>query len=225
MSVLRAAVQLAQKDLRIELRSREILVTTALFAVLIVIMASLALYTDPVSAPQIAPGVLWIAIVFAGVLAMARSWGREREGSPIDGLIVAPIPRAAIYLGKFASTLVFLALVQCILVPLTALLFHLDVGAVVGRLIALLALGSIGFAAAGCLFSVMSVRTRARELMLSVVIFPLVTPALLCGAVATKELLSGASMMQTLGWLRILAAFDVLFLTAGVVLFETLASE
>jgi heme exporter protein B len=225
VSLWRAVAILAAKDLRIELRTKEIIATTGLFAVLVVVMASLSFYLDPISAPRLAPGVLWISVAFAGVLAMARAWAREREMEVMTALLLSPAPRAAIYLGKAAAVLVFLCVVEVLLLPLVAVLFHVDLLPVLGRVVGLLLLGTVGFVAAGTLFSAMSVRTRARDLAIAVTLFPLITPALLTGVVATREALAGAPLEATLDWMRILLAFDVLFVAAGVGLFETLMAE
>ena len=225
MKTLRAALAIAGKDLRIELRTGEITVTTGLFAVLVTIMVSLSFYVDPPTARRIAPGVLWIAVAFSGVIAMGRSWARERDHDVLRGLFLAPIPRAAIYLGKAFGTLVFLLVVEAILVPLVGLLFHVPLLPYLGALSLLLALGTIGFVATGSLFAAMGVRSGGRELALSVVLFPLVTPALLCGVVATREVLGGAPFAETVGWLRTLVAFDIVFLTGGLYLFEPLTSD
>ena len=225
MSVLRAAALVAGKDLRIELRTGEIVVTTLFFAVLVAILSSLSFYVDDATARLIAPGVLWISIAFSGVLAMGRTWAREREQDVMRALLLAPISRSAIYLGKAIGALFFLFTVEIFLLPLVGVLYHVDLVPVLGPVILVLLLGTIGFVAAGTLFAAMSVRTRARELVLSVVLFPLVAPALLCGVVATRDLLGGVSFMETLGWLRLLGAFDIAFVAAGLVLFGPLMTD
>jgi len=225
VSVLRAAALVAGKDLRIELRTGEIVVTTLFFAVLVAILSSLSFYVDDATARLIAPGVLWISIAFSGVLAMGRTWAREREQDVMRALLLAPISRSAIYLGKAIGALFFLFTVEIFLLPLVGVLYHVDLVPVLGPVILVLLLGTIGFVAAGTLFAAMSVRTRARELVLSVVLFPLVAPALLCGVVATRDLLGGVSFMETLGWLRLLGAFDIAFVAAGLVLFGPLMTD
>jgi heme exporter protein B len=214
-----------QKDLQIELRTGEIVITTGLFASLVAVLASLSLYVDENSARLVAPGVLWITVAFAGVLAMNRSWSREREHDAFRALLLAPIPRWSIYLGKMLGTLAFMGAVELLLVLEVAVLFNLDLRAALPILGALLGLGTLGFAAAGNLFAAMSVRTRARDLLLAVVLFPVIAPALLCGVVATRELLGGAPWSELGGWLRILGAFDLVCVTAGVLLFEPLVAE
>lgn len=226
MNTLTAALSVLRKDLRIEARTGEVIITTGLFALLIAVLTSLSFYTDPLNARRIASGVLWIAIAFAGVLAMGRSWSRERENDAMRGLLLSPIPRASIYLGKLLGSLVFLSVVEALLAVVVGVLFNLDLGAVIGPLAVLLLLGSIGFAATGNLFAAMGVRTRARDMLLAVVVFPVVAPALLCGVVATRELLvNGATLDDLAGWLRILLAFDLAFVTAGVYLFEPLMTD
>ncbi|MGD8858807.1 MAG: heme exporter protein CcmB [Myxococcales bacterium] len=223
--LVRASMLLLRKELRIELRTREIVVTTGLFATLVTVLTSLSFYVDRKSGPLVAPGVLWIAVTFSGVLAMGRSWARERDHDAFRGLLLSPVPRSAIYLSKVMATLIFLAVVELVLVAEVAVLFNLDLGGKLGALLSLLALGTVGFCATGNLFAALSVRTRAREMMLSVIVFPVVAPALLSGVVATRELLGGAPMSEIAGWLQILAAFDLAFLAAGIALFDTLVSD
>ena len=225
IDVLRAARLIAAKDLRTELRTGEVVVGTGLFAVLIVILASLSFYVDTATAKRIAPGVLWIAIAFGGVLAMTRSWAQERENDVLRGILLTPIPRAALYVGKGLSVLAFMVAIEIFLCPLVALLFHVDLVRVAGSLFALVFLGTVGFVAAGTLFSAMTVRTRARDLALSIVLFPLITPALIAGVVATREVLAGASFSETIAWMRILLAFDLVFIAAGLWLFDALISD
>ena len=223
--MMRAILHIFQKDLHIEWRTGEVVLSTSLFAGLVAILSSLSFYIDRDSAARVAPGVLWIAIAFAGVLALGRSWSRERENEAFVALLMAPIPRAAIYLGKGLAVLLFLLIVEVLLVLVVAVLFSLDLWSILAPLSLLLLLGTIGFVAAGNLFAAMGVRTRARDLLLSVAMFPVITPALLCGVVATRELLGGASLAEISAWLRILGSFDLAFITVGVLLFEPLISD
>jgi heme exporter protein B len=222
---LRAAWLVLRKDLKIELRTGEVVVTTALFASLVTVISSLSFYVDEKSARLVAPGVLWIAVAFSGVLAMGRSWSRERDNDVLRGLLLSPVPRSAIYVGKSIGTILFLAVVEVVLVLEVALLFNLDLAAIIGPLSVLLALGTIGFAAAGNLFAAMGTRTSARDMVLAVALFPVIAPALLCGVVATRELLLGAPFSEMWAWIRILAAFDVAFVTVGMLLFEPLVCD
>jgi len=216
---------IALKDLRVEWRTREIIFTTGLFGVLVIIISSLSFYLSRDLSSRLAPGVIWVAIAFCGVLSMSRSWARERENDAVRGLLLSPIPRPSIFLGKWLSGMFLLLAIEAFLVPLVAFFFHLDLTPVWGRLSLVILMGSAGFLAAGTLFSALSVRSRARDLMLSVVIFPLIAPALLSAVVATREIFAGAPLEETLEWLRVLAAFDIIFLAGGYLLFEPLMSE
>ena len=225
MTLWPAALCVLRKDLRIELRTGEVVITTALFATLVTVLASLSFFIDDAGARLVAPGVLWIAVAFSGVLAMSRSWSRERDNEAFRGLLLSPAPRAALYLGKLLGTLVFMFVVESVVVLEVGILFNLELAGVLGPLVLLLVLGTVGFAAAGNLFAAMGVRTSARDLVLAVALFPVIAPALLCGVVGTRELLAGAPLHDIWAWVRILAAFDVMFVTAGVLLFEPLVCD
>lgn len=224
-ATLRAALLVCGKDLRVEARTREITVSAGLFALLVAVLTSLSFFVDDLGPARTAPGVLWIAIAFSGVLVVGRSWSRERENDAFRALLLSPIPRASIFVGKTLSTVAVLALVELLLVPVVGILFRADLFAVAGPLVVLLFLGTLGFAAAGTLFGAMSVKTRARELVLSVVLFPLVAPALLSAVVGTRELLAAAPLDEVVGWMRVLLAYDLVVVTLGWILFEPLTSD
>lgn len=225
MNLVQGAWWVAKKDLLIERRTKEVVVTTGLFACLVVILSSLSFYLDPVNARRIAPGVLWVSVTFSGILLVGRGWAREREGDPMRALLLSPLPRGAVYLGKLASNLCFALGIELVIVPLVALFFHIDLLPVLGPLFAVVLTGTLGFVAAATLFGALSVRGGARDLTLSIVIFPLITPALLAATVATKELFAGAGFEQAIGWLQILVSFDLFFVFAGVTLFDPLMSD
>ena len=225
MSTWSAALLIFKKDLRIELRSGEILITTGFFALLVAVLSSLSFYLDDVTSRRVAPGVLWISIAFSGVLAMGRSFQRERDHDVFRGLLLSPLPRPAIFFGKMFGIMAFLSIVELVLVPLVAVLYRLDLWAVLPQLMLLVGLGTLGFAAAGTLFAAMGVRTRTKELVLSVVLFPLISPALLAGVVATREVLGGATLTELMDWVRVLVAFDLVLVTLGAILFGPLTSE
>ena len=214
-----------RKELQLELRTKEIVITAGLFGLLVTVLTSLAFFLDDDTAQRLAPGVLWIGASFAGVLAMGRAWAREREADAIRGLLLSPIPRSSIYAGKAIGTWIFVMVIDLVLLPVVAVLFRVEFNAVLLSVGAILVLGMTGYVALGTLFAAMSVRTRARDLMLSVVLFPLSAPGLLAGVVATREVLGGAPFEETLEWMRILLAFDLVGIVSGLVLFEPLMSD
>jgi heme exporter protein B len=227
----RAALAVLAKDFAIELATREIVTTAGFFAALIAILASVAFTTGPETTTRVAPGALWLAIAFASVLALGRSWQREREESALVGLLVSPVPRAAIYCGKAGGVLGFMLAVEVVVVPLVALLFHVDLALVFLPLAVVALLGTLGVAATGTLFGAMTVRTRARELLLASVLFPLLSPALLSSVGATREIFYAAASGQAVGivevrdWLVLLGVFDLVAITGGVAMFGALVED
>jgi heme exporter protein B len=214
-----------QKDLRIELRTGEIVITGSFFAILVTVIASLSFYTGPTTRNQVAAGVIWLATCFASVLALSRTWQREREEGMLDALLVSPLPPSALYLGKALGVVAFLAVVEAIVIPTCGLFFALDLGEVLGGLTLICLAATPGVAAAGTLFGVMTVRTKARDLVLSVVLFPLLSPTLLGAAVATRELLGGTPLPELADYIRIMLLFDFVFVVGGLGLFGSLAEQ
>lgn len=226
--VLRWLVQvitIARKDLRIEVRSGEVVVTSSFFALLVVVIASMSFHGGPASRASVAAGTLWLAVAFATVLALSRSWQREREESAYMGLLAAPLSRSALFTGKLLSLLLFLAIVECTVVPLVAVLFAVELTNMTGGLLAILLCATPGIAAVGTLFGAMTVRTRARDLILAIVLFPLLAPTILAAVVASRELFGGARLAELTDYLSLMGLFDVVFLTAGLSMFGLLIDE
>jgi heme exporter protein B len=232
VTFLSATLTVLAKDLRIELATREIVTTAGFFAALVAIMASLAFVTGAeTSSTRVAPGAMWLAIAFAAVLALGRTWQRERDEAALLGLVVSPIPRAAIWCGKALGVLGFLVAVEIVVVPLVALLCHVDLWPVLVPLVVVVLAGTVGVAAMGTLFGAMTVRTRARELILATVLFPLLSPALLSSVTATREIFYAAASGMPVNtgevgdWLRLLAVFDVVAIAGGLGLFGQLLED
>jgi heme exporter protein B len=216
------ALLVARKDLSIELATGEIVTTSGFFAILVAVIASLSFFAGPDSAVRVAPGVIWVAVAFASVLALSRTWQREREDGALAGLLVSPTARSAIFAGKAIGLVVFITLVELIVVPVTALFFSVDLNKM-GPGIALFCLvATPGIAAVGTLFGVMTVRTRARDLVLASVLFPLLSPTLLAAVAGTRELLNGVPMVELLDYFELMGVFGVVFTAAGLGLFELL---
>ena len=215
---MRAALAILRKDLRIEWRTKESLSGFVVLAVLLLVVFLVAHDPTPVEAPALAPSVLWATFVFTGLLGIQRGFLLEREHDCLAGLLTAPVDPAAIYAGKLAANVVLLAVMQALVLPLVALFLHLDVGAALGGLVLVLALGNLGFAALATLFAAIAVRVRAREVMLPLLLLPLLVPVLIGGVKATQAVLGGgfAAAGEALG---VLIAFDVIFVVAGWLLF------
>jgi heme exporter protein B len=213
------AMLVAGKDLAIERRTGEIVITGGFFGALLAILASIAFYAGPAGSHLLAPGAIWIATAFAAVLALGRTWQREREEGALDALLAGPVSRAAVFFGKAIGVALFLIVIELIVVPIVALLLHLDLAMYGGPIALLLLMATIGLAASGTLFGAMTVRTRARELILAAVLFPLITPTLVVGVAATRELLDGAQLADIVDYFKLLGLFDILFVAGGAAIF------
>jgi heme exporter protein B len=213
------------KDLLIELRTRETFASLLLLGILILLVLSFAF--DPTSdmREEAAPGVLWVAVVFAGTLGMNRSLLHERENDCMHGLLLAPIDRGTIYLAKTAANLLFMLAAQVFLVPAFVFFFNLDLALTCVRLTPVLLLGTLGFAAIGTLFAAVSLRTRSREIVLPLVMLPLATPMLIASIETSAALLAGRPLGTVAHYLRLLVAFDVVFLVVGWMAFEYAIEE
>jgi heme exporter protein B len=218
----RQAVIIAGKDLAIELSTGEIVTTSGFFAVLVAVISSLAFHFGTSSTQGVAPGVIWVAVAFASVLAVGRSWQREREDGALAGLLVLPLSRAALFAGKAVSIAIFIWLVELIVVPVTALLFAVDLWEVGPGIVLISLVATPGIAAVGTLFGAMTVRTRARDLVLASVFFPLLAPTLLAAVAGTRELFGGASVGELFDYVVIMGVFGMVFTAGGIGLFDTL---
>ncbi|WP_437817818.1 heme exporter protein CcmB [Sorangium sp. So ce1078] len=217
---VRQAMLVARKDLAIELATGEIVTTSGFFAVLVAVIASLAFYAGQDAAERVAPGVIWVSVAFASVLALSRTWQREREDGALAGLLVLPIARSALFAGKAIGLCVFVIAVEAIIIPAAALLFAVDL-AKTGAGLALFCLAATpGIAASGTLFGAMTVRTRARDLVLASVLFPLLAPTLLAAVAGTRELFGGATIGELTDYVALMGVFDVVFIAGGVGLFD-----
>jgi heme exporter protein B len=217
----RQAWLVAKKDLLIELATGEIVTTAGFFAVLVAIIASLAFFAGQKSEIEVAPGVIWVSVAFSSVLALSRTWQREREDGALRGLLVSPLSRSAIFAGKALGVAAFMTAVELVVVLVTAVLFNIRLSQD-GAILALLLLAATpGVAASGTLFGAMTIRTRARDLVLASVMLPLLAPSLLAGVTATRELLGGASLVELRDYFVLLGLFGLVFVVGGLGLFET----
>lgn len=224
--LLRIAWLVVRKDLTIEVKSREILYTTLLFAVSCVLVFAFALVREGEAPTDAAAAILWIAIMFAGTLALGRTFERERYGETLRALMLAPAPRAALYIGKLLGIVLLLGLAELILVPLVGFLFAAPFHVQAPRLALLLAAGTLGFAAVGTLFAAMLMRVRTRDVLLPILLYPMTVPVIIAGVRGTSALLeSPVDEAAATMWLAILLSFDVVFVTLALWTFEPLMTE
>ena len=221
------ALLVLRKDFAIEVKSREILYTTLFFAVSCVLIFAIAFVKQegqPIE--DAAGGILWIAVAFAGTLALGRTFERERYNETLRALLMAPAPRPAIYIGKLLGIVLLLAAAEVLITPLIALMFHAPMFARPHLLAALLLLGTIGFAAVGTLFAAMLVRARTRNVMLPILLYPITIPVIIAGVRATAALLQpDVELALVRFWVALLVALDVVFVTLALWTFEPLMTD
>jgi heme exporter protein B len=213
-NTLAAAWLIARKDLSIEFRTRSAFVSAVVFALLGLVIFYYAWDPTAVAVTDLAPGILWIIFTFSGLLGLHRSFGVETADHAIDGLLASPVSREAIFLGKAIANLIFVAAVQAIAIPALALFYNLRLDEIAGPLIAIAILAAIGLVAVGTLFSAMAVNTRLAELLLPMLALPFFVPIVIAAAQATAKLLSGRPVVEVSAWVKLLLAFDIVFVAA-----------
>ena len=220
------AARIAAKDLAIEWKSREILATSAFLAVVIVLVFSFAFVVGGTApAPTVVAGILWVAILVSGVVGLGRTFDRERDGDAIRALLLSPVPRAAIYVGKLAATVALMLGVESAVAVLVGVFFNARVGDNAGRIALLLALGTVGFAAVGSVFSAALLRSKSRDVLLSTLLYPIVVPLLIAGARGTAHLLDFAPDVDAaVFWTEFMVVVDVVFLVVGLWAFEPIVA-
>jgi heme exporter protein B len=214
-----AAVLIARKDLAIEFRTRSAFVAALVFALVAIVIFYFAWDVTAVAATDLAPGVLWVIFTFSGLLGLHRSFAVEESDRALDALLASPIDRESIFLGKAFANLLFVLGVQAIAIPAVALFYNLPLGHVALPLAGIAVLAAIGLVAVGTLFSAMASNTRLAELLLPVLTLPFFVPVVLPAAQSTARLLAGRPVADLMVWLRILIAFDIVFVVACALVF------
>jgi heme exporter protein B len=220
IGAVRGALVVAGKDLRAEMRSPAQGASLFVFALLVVVVFHFAFDLSAAEFSTVGAGILWVAILFTGILALDRGFRVEREAGRIDGLRLAPMPRSALYFGKVLSTCASMAAVEMLLVPLAAILFNHPLGSWLVRLAPVLLLNTVGFAAVGCLFACITTQTRRGDLLLPILLFPASVPIALAAVRATGHVLMERPVDRYAHWLTLSAAYDLIFLAAAVLLFD-----
>lgn len=211
------------KDVLLELRTKDILVSVVVFALLVIVIFNFALDPTPNAVAMVAPGILWVAFTFGGVLGLNRSFALEKERGNMHGLMLAPIGRDAVYFGKFLGNFLFMVIVEAVIYPVFAVLFNLPL--LVPGFIPVALLATLGIAAVGTMFSAMAVNTRSREVMLPVLFFPVVVPIIVAAVEATGVLIRGDASADLTRWVPFMAVFDAIFLVVCPAAFAMIIEE
>jgi heme exporter protein B len=219
IDTLAAAWLIARKDLAIEFRTRSAFLSAVAFALLGLVIFYYAWDPTAVSVTDLAPGVLWVIFTFSGLLGLHRSFSVEAADHAIDGLLASPVPRESIFLGKAIANLIFVVAVQLIAIPALVVFYNLPLAGIAWPLVAIAMLAAIGLVAVGTLFSAMAVNTRLAELLLPMLALPFFVPIVTAAAQATAKLLSGRPVGEAGGWIKLLLAFDIIFVAACTLMY------
>ncbi|HEX9333145.1 MAG TPA: heme exporter protein CcmB [Anaerolineales bacterium] len=222
-SFVKAVAAVVWKDVRAEFRSRELFSAMLVFSLLIILIFNFALELDIKTRQSVTAGVLWATFAFAGTLGLNRSMAIEKDRGCLDGLLLAPVDRSAIYFGKVISNLVFMLIVEVIILPIYSVLYSVNLFQP-GLLLVIL-LGSIGYTAVGTLLSAMSVQTRTRDILLPILLFPVVIPVLLAAVKASSGFLTGAELADVLLPINLLIAYDIIFTAVAFMVFDSVVEE
>lgn len=213
-----------QKDVLVELRTREVLVTTSLFALLEVIVFSFAFHTDEARSRLFAPGIIWVSILFAASLGLSRLFERERENGALEGLMLSPLSPVTLYLAKTVGNILFTFAMELVAIPMVFLFFSPPLENV-GAFVLVVVLGTVGFCSIGTLFAAALAGSRMGQVLLPLVVYPLVVPVVIGGVKATAGVMGAGRPEDVWNWAQFMAGFDVLFLFLSAWLFERLLTE
>ncbi len=222
---LGAALAIAAKDVRGEFRRKTALVSALVMAALMLVIFNFG--RDPTALPArlLAPSAVWITCTFAAMTALNRAFAVELEDGALDGLLLAPVTREAVYFGKLLGNLAFVGIVEAVTLPLFVLFFNVPFGRVMGPILLVAFLATPGFVAVGTVFGAMTARLRFAELMLPLLLLPFLLPPIVGAVQATTALLDGRPLSAAAGWLRLLSVYDVVFLVLGALVFPALLDE
>jgi heme exporter protein B len=225
VSYFRKILAIVGKDIATELRTKEMFSAMFVLAVLVTVIFTFAfdLRVSGERVRQVVPGALWVAFSFAGVLGLNRAFVAEKDSGCLDGLLLAPVDHTAIYFGKMFSTLLFMLTVQVLMIPIFTAFFGVNLFDL--RLFLVIFLGTLGFAAVGTILSAMTAQTRAREVLLPILLLPVAAPVLIAAVKATAGILDGQSMGEIARWLQLLVAFDVIFPATAFMTFDYVVKE
>ena len=213
------------KDAMVEWRTKTAFLSAMVFAILVLSILFFARDPTAVSSLDVAPGALWVTFTFAAMVGLNRAFLLERENGAMDGMLLTPIPRTAIFVGKMGGNLLFVALVEAISIPLFILFYNVSLAGRLPQLILVTAMATVAFVAVGTLLSAMVVRTRFAELMLPVLLLPFLIPPVVGAVQVTARILAGRPLSEMMGWLKLLAGFDIVFCVLTVLLFEATLDE
>ena len=213
------------KDLVMELKTKELFSSMFIFALLVIIIFIFSVDLSIVKANEVGPGILWVAFLFAGTMGLNRSFMLEKENGCLEGLILTPADRTAIYFGKLISNLIFLLVMELFILPLFMIFFNIDLISVLGPLLVVIFMGTLGFCAVGTLLSSLSSNLKTREIMLPILLYPLIVPVMIAVVRMTSQILAGESLGTMMNWVGLTLAFDIIFIGVSILTIDHILEE
>ena len=213
------------KDVVTELKTRELFSSMFIFAVLVILIFIFSVNLSIVKANDIGPGVLWVAIIFAGTLGLNRSFMLEKEQGCLQGLMLTPADRTAIYFGKLTSNILFLSIMEAFIMPVFMIFFNADILDCLPEMLFVVVLGSLGFCALGTLLSSLAVNLKTREIMLPILLYPLLVPVVIGAVKMTSQLMAGKSLADLGNWIGLISCFDIVFIAVSIMTIDHILEE
>lgn len=213
------------KDLVTELKTKELFSSMFIFALLVIVVFIFSVDLSIVKANAVGPGVLWVAFLFAGTLGLNRSFMLEKENGCLEGLILTPADRTAIYFGKLISNLIFLLIMEAFILPLFMIFFNVDLLSHLGPLLVVILMGTLGFCAIGTLLSSLSSNLKTREIMLPILLYPVIVPVVIAVVRMTSQLLAGEPLSSMMNWVGLTLAFDIIFMGVSIMTIDHILEE
>jgi heme exporter protein B len=213
------------KDLVTELKTKELFSSMFIFALLVIIIFIFSVDLSIVKANEVGPGVLWVAFLFAGTMGLNRSFMLEKENGCLEGLILTPADRTAIYFGKLISNLIFLLVMELFILPLFMIFFNIDLISFIGPLLVVIFMGTLGFCAIGTLLSSLSSNLKTREIMLPILLYPVIVPVVIAVVRMTGQVLAGESLGTMMNWVGLTLAFDIIFIGVSILTIDHILEE
>jgi len=222
---MRQVAAIVWKDFTVELKTRELFVSMFIFAVLVILIFIFSVDLSIVNANEVGPGVLWVAILFAGTIGLNRSFMLEKENQCIQGLMLAPIDRSVIYFGKMLSNLAFLLIMEAFILPVFMIFFNVDIFSHLFSLLFVILIGTIGFSALGTLLSSLSANLKTRDIMLPILLYPLMVPIAIGSVKMTSQVLAGEGLSSVMNWVGLTLCFDVIFIGVSIMTIDHILEE
>ena len=222
---MRQVAAIVWKDFTVELKTRELFVSMFIFAVLVILIFIFSVDLSIVKANEVGPGILWVAILFAGTIGLNRSFMLEKENQCIQGLMLAPIDRSVIYFGKMLSNLAFLLIMEAFLLPVFMIFFNIDLISHLFPLLFVILIGTIGFSALGTLLSSLSANLKTRDIMLPILLYPMMVPIAIGSVKMTSQVLAGEGLSSVMNWVGLTLCFDVIFIGVSIMTIDYILEE